>query len=127
MMTVMLIAQLFGYEDFARLLSRLVGTDMTTSTVFAGVVVLSELLALPYLLSMYVSRLFRCVSGLLAFVISGFWLFVALTNAHAANSGIFSVALELPGGLLAAIWSLLLFACVCYVLLADSRFRHATS
>ncbi len=128
MVVLMLIAQLFGYEDFANILSSVVQTnDSNLLTVTAGLLVIGELVALPYLLRMYLSLLMRVVSALCGFVVSGFWLLTSLTNAHVSNSGIFSSSLELPGGVFAAIWSAVMFGLVCAVIFADSRFRHAHS
>ena len=128
MLVVMLVAQLFGYEDFAATLSGVLPiNDLPLVKVLGGVLVLAELLALPYLLSMYISPLMRICSALLAVVVGSFWLFVALTNAHASNIGFFSTALKLPGGIVAAVWALMLFGAVFAVILHDSRFRHQTS
>lgn len=127
MLIVMLVAQLFHYEDFASVLAVVVSVnDASLLAILAGCIVLAELLALPYLLGMYVSRLMRVISALLGFGMAGFWLFTSFTNAHAGNIGMFSSTLELPGGLLAAVWSIVLFSLVCKVIFADSRFRHAT-
>lgn len=127
MFLVMLMTQLYGYEAFSGILSQLHGGSEKSAMVLAAVIVTAELLALPYLLSMYISRLFRFFSAALAFFVSGFWLFTAFTNAHASNAGLFSDTFELAGGLLVAVWSMVLFGAVCWVLMADSKFKHATS
>jgi hypothetical protein len=124
----MLLSQLFSYEDFAAVLGGVLPfNDQPLATVGAAVIVIVELLSLPYLLGMYVSILMRIFSAGLAFVVSGFWLLTSLTNAHAANSALFSTTLELSGGLLAALWSAALFGIVTYVIFTDTRFRHDTS
>lgn len=127
MIIAMLLAQLYGYEAFAPLLAQLLGIELKVATVAASALVLIELLALPYLLSMYQSRVMRYVSASASLFISGFWLFSALTSAHAANSGLFSDTLTVSGGLGAALWTLAVTVLVCTVLAADSKFRHATS
>jgi hypothetical protein len=128
MVVIMLTAQLFGYEDFATILSSVVQTsDASLLTILAGLIVIGELTALPYLLRMYMSLLLRLGSALSAIIVAGFWLLTAFTNAHASNSGLFSSTLELSGGLLAALWSTVLFGMICAVIFADSRFRHTGS
>lgn len=128
MLVVMLVAQLFGYENFAGVLAGVLPfNDLAATAVVSAAIVLAELLALPYLLRTYISRLMRVLSALAGFVISGFWLLSALTNAHAANSGLFSTSLTLPGGLLSALWTIVLFAAISYIIFADSRFRHDTT
>lgn len=128
MLVAMLVAQLFGYEDLPAILSNLtVSNDSRLFTVMAAVVVLAELLALPYLLGMYISKLLRVVSAAVGFGIASFWLLLSLTNAHVENSGLFSTTLELPGGIVSTLWTFVLFSCICRVIFADSRFRHAGS
>lgn len=128
MVVVMLLTQLFGYEDFAIILSNLLATnDARLLSVTAGAIVLAELMGLPFLLKMYMSTLLRILSAAFGFSVAGFWLLVSLTNAHAANSDLFSTTVTLPGGLVAVLWAGILFACICRVIYADSRFRHAGS
>jgi glucan phosphoethanolaminetransferase (alkaline phosphatase superfamily) len=128
MMTVMLLTQLYGYEDFSTVLSGLLSSnDMRAAVATAGLLVLAQLLSLPYLLGMYLSKLMRIMSASLSFVVACFWLFTMFTNAHAENSGVFSSVVILPGGIIAALWASLLFFLIAYTLLADSRFRHASS
>ena len=121
MMVAMLLAQLYGYEDFAVTLGGLLPiNDAATLSVIAAIIVIVELLSLPYLLGMYVSKLMRIACGFLATSASLFWLFTSLTNAHANNSVLFSTALELPGGIFATAWSLAIFAGIVIVIKADT-------
>lgn len=123
----MLLTQLYGYEAFAAILSSVVSTnDSRAHHALAAAIVMAELLALPYLLRMYMSRLFRVLSAGMGLFLAGFWLLVALTNAHASNIGLFSDTVSLPGGLLAALWCLLLTGSVVAIIAADSRFRHVS-
>lgn len=119
---VMLLAQLFSYEDFAITLGGLMPfSNSSLLSITAAMVVLTELLALPYLLGMYLSPLMRIVSGSLGAGISVFWMFTSFTNSHAGNSGLFSTTIELPGGILATAWSLLLFVGMVLIIRADTR------
>jgi hypothetical protein len=127
MLVIMLVTQLYGYEEFAAVLAGVLpSNDSRAHQALAAVIVVTELMALPYLLRMLMSRLLRVLSASLAFLVSGFWLLSALTNAHAQNSGLFAGTISLPGGLLAAFWSLGLTGLVVAVIIADSRFRHVS-
>lgn len=122
LLTIMLVAQLFSYEDFAVTLSALMPyNDNSLLTITAAAVVIAELLALPYLLGMYISTLMRVMSATLAAAVGVFWMFTSLTNSHASNSGIFSTTLELPGGILAVVWSLALVISIVLVIKADTK------
>jgi len=126
LLATILVTQLFGYEDFATTLAALIPfNDKSLLSLSAGVIVIAELLALPYLLRMYLSPLMRAVSGCLAAGVSIFWMFTAFTNSHASNCGLFSTTLELPGGILATAWSLLLFAGIVLVIRADIQTTSA--
>lgn len=127
MLVLMLVAQLYGYEGFSLALSVVLHTnDFRAHQSLAAVIVVAELMALPYLLRMYMSKLMRVVSASSAMLIAAFWLLNALTNAHAQNSAVFSDTIAMPGGLLAALWNLVLTVCVVAVLAADSRFRNVS-
>jgi hypothetical protein len=127
MFVVMLLAQLYAYEDFASVLSTVVPTnDSRAHQALAAAIVVAELVALPYLLRMYLSELMRVCSAAAALMVCGFWLITVLTNAHAQNIGVFSDVFSLPGGLLAAAWCFVLTGTVIAVVSADSRFRHVS-
>ncbi len=119
-LVVLLVSQLFGYEDFASVLGILMPyNDNSLLKVTAAAVVIAELLALPYLLGMYLSPLMRLVSAGFGAGVTVFWLFTCLTNSHATNSGLFSTSFELQGGIIATLLSLILFSCVVLVIRAD--------
>ena len=122
LLTVLLFAQLFGYEDFAVTLGALMPfNDSALLNVTAGGIVIAELLALPYLLGMYLSPLMRAVSVVLAVGVSVFWMFTGFTNSHAGNSGLFSTTIDLQGGVLATLVSLVLFVGTVLVIRADTK------
>ena len=126
MVIVMLLAQLYGYEDFAITLGAILPfNDNALLNVIAATVVIIELLALPYLLGMYLSKLMRVLCACFAASVSVFWLFASFTNSHASNSGLFSTTFELSGGILATAWSLLLFAGMVIVVKADTESANA--
>ena len=122
MLLVMLLSQLYGYEAFAALLFDIVPFhDSTQTIIFAAFIVTLELLALPYLLEMRLSKLMRFCSAVSGLLVGLFWLFMSLTSAHAANSALFSDTIEVPGGIIAAVWSLILVSCMISVLYLNSR------
>ena len=122
MVTLMLLAQLYGFEDFSTVLTGVLRFDdrPLISAIAAGVVLL-ELLALPYLLSMYLSPLMRIVSAVAGAAVGLMWFFIAFTNAHASNVGLFSASPEVSGGIMAAVWSSLLAGLITWVLYVDAR------
>ena len=119
---LMLLTQLYGYEDFAVTLGAVIPfSDAALLKVSAATIVIVELLSLPYLLGMYLSKLMRVLSGIFAAGMAVFWLFTSFTNSHASNSALFSTTFELPGGVLAAAMSLLLFVGIVIVIKADTE------
>src|SRR5919202_305909 len=74
-LTVMVVAQLFTFEDFPAVIASLwlPGCDATARFLAAFLVVI-EVLALPFLLSMRLSPLFRIVSMVLGWVVVILWL-----------------------------------------------------
>ena len=122
---VMLLGQLFGFEDFASVLGTVMPfNDMPLSSTLAAGLVLVELLALPYLLAMYLSPLMRALSATAALAVALFWLIVCLTNAHASNIGMLSSTFTIHGGLVAVAIAFVLFVLILRVVLHDSKFRH---
>lgn len=121
----MLLSQLYGYEDFDIVVGTVTSFETLSDVMVASAaIVLAELIALPFLLGMYLSPLMRFVSAVLALGVSGFWLMVSLTNAHTSNIGLFSSVYEVPGGILPLLWSGLLFGLVAWLAVSDSKFRH---
>ena len=129
MVTLMLLAQLYGFEDFSTVLSGVLPFDESPLiSAIAASLVLLELFALPYLLSMYLSPLMRIVSAVVSAAVALTWFFVTITNAHAGNVGLFSASPEVPGGILAAGWTSLLAGLIAWVLFVDCRsYRHRAS
>ena len=126
MIVSMLVAQLYGYESFAStLLVVLPPTSVANMTLIAALIVLVELLALPYLLNMRLSYLMRILSAGCSISIALFWLMVALTNTHASNVAFFSDTVHFHGGVLAFVWSVFLIIAVGVTMQSDIRV-HST-
>lgn len=124
LLIIMLLAQLFGYESFSSLLAVVLPfNDQLLTDLLAAKLVVVELLALPYLLAMPLSRLMRGLSLLCGAASATFWLFTSLTSAHAGNAVLFSDTIPISGGLLPFLWCLALAVGFGYVVNADLRSR----
>ena len=124
LLLLMLLTQLFGYEGFSSLLAVLLPfNDQPLTDLLTAKLVVVELLALPYLLAMPLSRLMRGLSLLCGAAAITFWLFTSLTSAHAGNAALFSDTVSISGGLLPFLWCLVLAIGFGYVVSADLRSR----
>lgn len=107
-----LLAQLFHFEDMADIVYafRLPGGHVT-AVIVAGLLPLSAAVALPYLLSMRLSKRSRmiCRSATIAtpalWVLLGIWL--NITAPQLGNAGLFGATLAVPVGLWLIVFSLL--------------------
>lgn len=93
-LTIMAVSQLFAFEDFVPLFHDMAfpGGDGTGS-LLAGLIVFSEIFAIPFLLRMSLSPLMRWFSLVLGLYVPLVWLFVSywLVSVHpgiTANAGI---------------------------------------
>jgi hypothetical protein len=105
---VMVIGQLFSFEKFIPLIGdyMLPGGERT-ATIMASLIVISEVLALPFLLRMRLSRLMRWVSLSFSVVSVIIWLLLGLTvlvgNVDLSNSGLIGTKVAIPSGLTQAL------------------------
>ena len=107
-LVVMLVAQLFTFEDTAPLIESFgLGGGEPFAKVLAGCIVIAELLALPFLLRMRLSPLMRMVSMVSGWVAALWWVYIALFSLAAgtsiANVGFFGVVVNIPSGILAVV------------------------
>ena len=127
MLVLMLLAQLFSFENLASVLTLVLSyNDQSLIKITTALLVTAELFALPYLLGMKLSKLMRIFSAFLGGCVLLFWLLVTLTNAHAANSAIFGDTLTLPGGIVAVAWSILLAGAYVYVVAHERRAKASS-
>jgi len=98
---ILLVAQLFTFEDFPALLAALglPGGEMC-GHITAVVLVIFELLALPFLLRMYLSPAFRIVSMIAGWLTAGTLLFLTIweSGGHTSNSILLGATVPLPTG-----------------------------
>lgn len=102
-LVVMAVAQLFKFEEFVPILASFgLGGGERTAQILASVLVVAEVFALPYLLRIYVSPLFRIVSMLLGWLVVLLWAYLILTVLGSVNAvtdaGFLGTAIEVPFG-----------------------------
>lgn len=111
-LTVMAVSQLFTFEEF---LSLLQSFDLPMSAAMAyvlgPVIVVCEVLALPFLLRMSLSPAFRWLSMVLGWLVPILWLFLSMwvlaSGAQAETFGFLGTVVSLtPGwwGVLLSLW-----------------------
>ena len=100
--TVILLTQLYTFDRFPGVISSALGLPVEVASVICGVIVLAELLSLPFLLNIPLSTLMRVLSVLLGFVVLGFWAYVSLIMRNTfdplRNTGIAGDTVIIPGG-----------------------------
>lgn len=107
---VLLVTQLYSYEDFGAVVEGYgLPGGMAMVVLVAALIPLFEVLSLPFLLSMKVSRQWRRISRFAVVAAPVLWLLIALaTNllgTEVLNSGVFGATLPVVGG-----WWLVAFA-----------------
>jgi hypothetical protein len=111
-LVVMTLGQLYAFEKFIPLLEnyRLPG-EYGTAAILASVIVIAEVLALPFLLRMTLSPLMRWVSLFSGLLVAGLWFGLALISMNespAFVSGLFGVKVPLYTGIAFLILTLLI-------------------
>lgn len=103
LLVVMVFGQLIAFEKFIPLIDeyKLLG-GYGTATLVAGLIVMSEIFALPFLLRMRLSHLMRWTSLICSIFISVVWTVLslhALILTPVANGGILGVYANVPVGM----------------------------
>ncbi len=99
-LVVMVLCQLFSFEDFVPLISEYnqwggYGTAVMTSCL----IVFCDVFALPFLLRMPLSRLMRYVSLLCSLLVPAIWLKLSIiAMGSEMNSGLFGAKIVVPTG-----------------------------
>lgn len=112
-LTIMAVGQLFSFEKFIPLM-----TDYAlpgghgTGMLIAGLAVVAEVFALPFLLRMPLSPLMRWFSLVCSLLIAGLWLGLAITaltySSTIHNSGMLGLKVVVPAGVASLILSLII-------------------
>jgi hypothetical protein len=110
---VMAVGQLFGFEDFIPLMADYwLPGGQGTATLLAGLIVMTEVFALPFLLQMRLSPLMRWFSLVCSVLAAVIWLKLALVTTFEStaitNSGMLGVKVAVPAGAIQLVVSLVL-------------------
>jgi len=112
-LTCMAIGQLFSFEKFIPLVKeyQLPG-GLGTATLVAGLIVVTEVFALPFLLRMRLSLLMRWVSLACSLMVPILWIVLSVTvlvvDGGPTNSGLLGTKLSVPAGWLQLVASIVL-------------------
>lgn len=98
----MVVGQLFSFEKFLPLIKSYPLPSDQIAMLIAGLIVTSEVFALPFLLRMPVSLLMRWFSLVCSLFAAGIWLVLVIiiltTTNNLDNSGMFGTKLVIPAG-----------------------------
>lgn len=102
-LTIMVVLQLFSFEKFIPLIESYgLPGGHGTATLVAGILVVTEVFALPFLLQMPLSKLMRIVSMVCGWLAVSLWfklsLWANLTANGIDNMGFFGASVNLPVG-----------------------------
>lgn len=113
LLLVMVLAQLFGFEDLSSILGYFWGIDEGAALLLGAVLVTVEVFALPALLGMKLSPLMRWCSATFGGLIALYWIVASvhvISSSVTRDSGIFGGKLEDISSLLLPVLSVLLIA-----------------
>jgi hypothetical protein len=109
----MAVAQLFSFEDYGSVFAGMWlpgGADM--ASLYAAVIVILEVGAVPFLLMMFLSRAMRVLSMMAAWAAVIFWFVVTVAQNGSkhiiANDGMLGATVPLPVGWWAVLFSIAL-------------------
>lgn len=99
----MAVSQLFTFDTFRDLIYSLsLPLNLVVVSSFPALIIVSEVLALPFLLRMRTSIAFRWLSMMFAWLAAGMWLFIATSTVNSypviTNVGLLGTAVELTPG-----------------------------
>ncbi|RYX78699.1 hypothetical protein EON76_03205 [bacterium] len=113
LLIIMAVGQLYEFEKFIPLIESFeTSVGHGGATLLAGVIVTSEVFALPFLLRMQTSPLMRVTSMLLGWLVVAIWIALTLWLSVAANSvtniGLFGTKVDIPASWWAVCYSIAL-------------------
>lgn len=98
---VLVVGQLFTFEDFPAVLAafNLPGGESWT-VIYAASIATLEVLALPFLLGLRLSKAMRVVSMVCGWLAIAFWFVISIYGSvgSVANSGLLGATITLPAG-----------------------------
>lgn len=103
LLVVFIVAQLFTFEDFVTLIASFwLPGGMTLAYFLSAFIVVAEVFALPFLLSMRVSSAFRFVSMVFGWIVPALWiklgLWLIFTDNAVSNIGFLGSLFQLTPG-----------------------------
>jgi hypothetical protein len=102
MLLIMIVTQLFSFEKFPDVITTLSLSSDSYSKLWAACIVLFEVAALPFLLSMSLSPAARVVSMFSGWMVTAWWLSLSLwiigTGHGMGNSGLLGATFSVIGG-----------------------------
>jgi hypothetical protein len=116
LLVVMVVSQLIAFEDFTPLISSgyLPGHPYGEAALIAGLIVFTEVFAVPFLLRMALSPLMRWFSLICSLVAPALWAKLTIEavvgNKLIDNYGLFGSKVPLHSGTIAVVLSLVLLA-----------------
>ena len=118
--TAMVVAQLFTFEKFPEVIAVMgLPGDILVADLRAALIVVFEVFALPFLLSMRLSPLMRVISMVSGWIVAAAWLAVSIrlvaTGSDTDNGGLLGATVALAPGVWMIVGCTLLATLVGYV------------
>ena len=121
---LLLITQLFTYEDFPAVIRTWSMPGGEPMVVFLAVILpLAELVSLPYLISMNISQRVLLISRYATLSVGTLWVIISLwltIRTAVAESGLFGATISLPAGLWMLGYAVFLF-CTAIVIVQERQ------
>ena len=110
LLTIMAVGQLYEFEKFIPLIESFGAPGgHGGATLLAGMIVTSEVFALPFLLRMQTSPLMRVMSMLFGWLVISIWvvltMWLSVTANAVTNIGLFGTKVDIPAGWWAVCYS----------------------
>jgi hypothetical protein len=100
---IMAVGQLFSFEKFIPIINNYgLPGGHGTATLFACLIVVAEVFALPFLVRMPLSPLMRWFSMFCGMLVAGLWIGLAVVGSGVSgldNTGMFGTKVPVPAGL----------------------------
>jgi hypothetical protein len=95
---LMVVAQLFSFEKFPEVLANISIIDDSFASVWAAIIVVLEVAALPFLLRMVLSPLARTCSMVAGWLVTAVWVVLTIAAASLSVSPLLGATVPLVGG-----------------------------
>lgn len=127
---VMVLSQLFSFERFPDTIGQYSGWSSSFAHMIATIIVVVEVLAIPYLLGMNLPKLVRVASLVAAWAVLAIWIVIVtgqeLMLGSVVNSGILGSSLLIPSGWWLVCYLAALSVLLLYVTTGGMKFGKRT-